>query len=67
MSDTLVFIPAWNEEQNLAAVLNDLERVLPSVDVLVVHSGSTDRTAAVSREHGADVLSLERTAGCRWE
>ena len=26
MSDTLVFIPAWNEEQNLPAVLDDLAR-----------------------------------------
>ena len=63
MSDTLVFIPAWNEEQNLPAVLNDLERVLPGADVLVVDDGSTDRTAAVSREHGAEVLSLGRNPG----
>jgi len=63
MSDTLVFIPAWNEEQNLAAVLNDLRDVLPSADVLVVDDGSTDRTAAVSREHGAEVLSLGRNRG----
>ncbi len=63
MSDTLVFVPAWNEEQNLPDVLNDLERVLPSADVLVVDDGSTDRTAAVSREHGAEVLSLGRNRG----
>ena len=63
MSDTLVFVPAWNEEQNLPAVLDDLGRVLPSADVLVVDDGSTDRTAAVSREHGAEVLSLGRNRG----
>ena len=42
---------------------DDLERVLPSADVLVVDDGSTDRTAAVSREHGAEVLSLGRNRG----
>ena len=63
MSDTLVFVPAWNEEQNLPDVLDDLGRVLPSADVLVVDDGSTDRTAAVSREHGAEVLSLGRNRG----
>jgi len=63
MSDTLVFVPAWNEERNLPDVLDDLGRVLPSADVLVVDDGSTDRTAAVSREHGADVLSLGRNRG----
>ena len=45
MSDTVVFVPAWNEEQNLPAVLGDLRRELPDVDVLVVDDGSTDGTA----------------------
>src|SRR5687768_18213560 len=63
MSDTVVFIPAWNEEQNLPAVLDELHRELPDADVLVVDDGSTDRTADVSREHGAEVLSLGRNRG----
>jgi glycosyltransferase involved in cell wall biosynthesis len=63
MSDTVVFIPAWNEEQNLPAVLVDLKAQLPAVDVLVVDDGSTDGTAAVAREHGAEVLSLGSNKG----
>ena len=63
MGDTLVFIPAWNEEGNLPAVLDDLHRELPGADVLVVDDGSTDRTAAVAREHGAEVLSFEGNRG----
>ena len=63
MSDTLVFIPAWNEEQNLPAVLDELHRELPDTDVLVVDDGSTDRTAAVAREHGAEVLSFGENRG----
>ncbi|HVM57577.1 MAG TPA: glycosyltransferase family 2 protein [Gaiellaceae bacterium] len=63
MSDTLVFIPAWNEEENLPGVLAGLRRVLPDVDVLVVDDGSTDRTAEVAREHGAEVLSLGTNRG----
>src|SRR5262249_2515970 len=46
-ADTVVFIPAWNEEDNLPAVLADLKAELPAVDVLVVDDGSTDRTAEV--------------------
>jgi glycosyltransferase involved in cell wall biosynthesis len=57
-SDTLVFVPAWNEEANLAAVLDELRRELPQVDVLVVDDGSTDRTAEVARGHGAEVISF---------
>ncbi|HET7855910.1 MAG TPA: glycosyltransferase family 2 protein [Gaiellaceae bacterium] len=63
MSNTVVFIPAWNEEQNLPAVLSDLARELPEADVLVVDDGSTDRTADVAREHGAEVLSFELNRG----
>jgi glycosyltransferase involved in cell wall biosynthesis len=63
MSDTVVFIPAWNEEGNLPAVLDDLHAELPEVDVLVVDDGSTDRTADVAREHGAEVLSLGTNRG----
>jgi glycosyltransferase involved in cell wall biosynthesis len=65
MSDTLVFIPAWNEEDNLPAVLDGLRAELPDVDVLVVDDGSTDRTADVAREHGAQVHSLEGNQGLR--
>jgi glycosyltransferase involved in cell wall biosynthesis len=65
VNDTLVFIPAWNEEDNLPAVLDALRAELPDVDVLVVDDGSTDRTADVAREHGAEVLSLGGNRGLR--
>ena len=63
MSDTVVFIPAWNEEENLPAVLDDLRRELPNADVLVVDDGSTDRTAEFARGGGAEVLSLGTNRG----
>ncbi len=64
-SDTLVFVPAWNEEHNLPAVLDELRRVLPGADVVVVDDGSTDATVAVARTHGADVLSFGENRGLR--
>ena len=60
---TLVFLPAWNEEQNLPAVLDELREGLPQADVLVVDDGSTDATAAVAREAGAEVVSFGRNRG----
>jgi glycosyltransferase involved in cell wall biosynthesis len=66
MNDTLVFIPAWNEEANLPGVLDGLRRELPDADVLVVDDGSTDRTAEVAREHGAQVHSLGSNQGLRF-
>lgn len=58
-----MFIPAWNEEDNLAAVLEELRAGLPEADVLVVDDGSTDETAGVARAHGATVVSFDENRG----
>ena len=65
MAATLVFIPAWNEEASLPAVLADARAELPEADVLVIDDGSTDATAAVARAGGADVVSFPRNRGLR--
>ncbi|HEY5887819.1 MAG TPA: glycosyltransferase family 2 protein [Acidimicrobiales bacterium] len=59
---TLVIIPAFNEEDALPAVLADLA-TRPSLDVIVVDDGSTDRTAAVAAEQGVTVLPLPFNLG----
>jgi glycosyltransferase involved in cell wall biosynthesis len=66
VTDTLVFIPAWNEEDNLPAVLDALHAELPDADVLIIDDGSTDHTADVAREHGAEVHSLGSNLGLRF-
>jgi glycosyltransferase involved in cell wall biosynthesis len=60
---TLVFLPAWNEEENLPAVLEELRRELPEADLLVVDDGSTDATANIARAHGAEVVSFGENRG----
>jgi glycosyltransferase involved in cell wall biosynthesis len=65
MSDTLVFLPAWNEGANLPDVLAELRAELPDVDVLIVDDGSTDCTPVVARAAGASVLSFEENRGLR--
>jgi glycosyltransferase involved in cell wall biosynthesis len=50
-----VVIPALNEEQALPRVLQEVPR--PSVRrVIVADNGSTDRTAEVARQNGAEVV-----------
>jgi glycosyltransferase involved in cell wall biosynthesis len=60
---TLVFIPAWNEAESVAAVIGGVRERLPEVDVLVVDDGSTDATAARAAEAGATVASLPFNQG----
>jgi hypothetical protein len=60
---TLVFIPAWNEADSVAAVIAGVRERLPEADLLVVDDGSTDATDAVAAEAGATVASLPFNQG----
>jgi glycosyltransferase involved in cell wall biosynthesis len=60
---TLVFIPAWNEEDALAGVIADVRKAIPGADLLVVDDGSTDATAERAREAGVLVASLPFNQG----
>jgi glycosyltransferase involved in cell wall biosynthesis len=64
-SDTVVFIPAWNEERALPGVLDELHAELPAADVLVIDDGSTDTTAEVAAAGGAIVVSFGENRGLR--
>jgi glycosyltransferase involved in cell wall biosynthesis len=55
----VIQIPCFNEEKTLPATLADLPNAVPGfseVKVLVIDDGSTDRTAEVARNCGADHL-----------
>ena len=59
----LVFIPAWNEEGSIEAVIADAREHVPGADIMVVDDGSTDRTAGLARRAGALVASLPFNQG----
>lgn len=63
----MIQIPCFNEEESLPATIAALPRQIDGfdrVEILVINDGSTDRTAAVARELGADhVLSFPRNRG----
>ncbi len=57
----VIQIPAWNEEEQLGETLAELPSEVDGfdeVEVIVVDDGSTDRTAEVARNAGAEVISL---------
>ena len=56
-------IPAYNEEGSIGAVLDELQRTVPSADVVVISDGSIDRTAAVARTRGVAVVELPFNLG----
>jgi glycosyltransferase involved in cell wall biosynthesis len=48
-------VPCRNEESAVGAVVRELKAAVPAVEVYVYDNGSTDRTAAVAEEAGAEV------------
>ena len=62
-SNTLIVIPAYNEEKNIGKVLEGIRRCAPEIPVLVINDGSRDATPKISREYGAKVISLPFNSG----
>jgi glycosyltransferase involved in cell wall biosynthesis len=60
---TLVVIPAYNEADSIAAVLEDLARWAPWAQPVVVDDGSTDGTVQAARAAGAPVICLPCNLG----
>ena len=62
----LIYLPAYNEESNIENVINNLPRKIStvnSIDYLVVDDGSIDKTAALARASGAQVVTHNRNLG----
>jgi len=59
----LVIVPAYNEEESLPGVIQDLRENMPSADVLVVNDGSRDGTARIARDMEVAVLDLPFNLG----
>lgn len=60
---TLVIIPAYNEEDNIVRVVENLRKNYTQFDYVVVNDGSADRTAQLCREHGYRLVSLPVNLG----
>ena len=53
----LIVIPAFNEEEKIQAVVQEIRREVPEAVVLVVNDGSWDQTEDRARASGARVLT----------
>lgn len=56
MKNTLIIIPAFQEETNILQVLEDIRTHIPQADILVVNDGSNDQTAYLARGAGVKVI-----------
>ena len=62
-ADTLIVIPAFNEANNIGAIIDEIQNYTPGVPILVIDDGSSDGTAQTAKDHGALVISLLYNSG----
>jgi glycosyltransferase involved in cell wall biosynthesis len=55
----LIVIPAFNEEEKIQGVVQEIRREVPEAVVLVVNDGSRDQTESRARAAGAKVCRLD--------
>lgn len=59
----LVIIPAYNEQENIVRVVNQLQAECPQYDYIVVDDGGTDATAKLCRKHHFSLLRMPINTG----
>lgn len=67
LSKVIVFLPAFNEEESIGEVIENIPRSFAGADqveVIVIDDGSTDATVAEAKKAGADhIISFEKNRG----
>lgn len=63
LSHVVVIVPAFNEQEALPGVIDDLRREAPGASVVVVDDGSRDRTAEVAVTAGSELIQLPFNVG----
>ena len=61
MNRVLVVIPAYNEEENIERVVDELIAGYPELDYLVINDGSKDRTAEIADQYQEKYPNIVRS------
>lgn len=59
----LLIIPAYNEENNIIKVVEQVKQELPEYDYVIVNDGSNDHTSRRCHRHGFNIIDLPVNLG----
>ena len=59
----LVIIPAYNEQDNIVRVIENLKNNYPQYDYVIINDGSADSTPEICRAKGYELIDLPVNLG----
>lgn len=59
----LIVIPAYNEEENIVTVVENLKNNFPQYDYVIVNDGSRDHTSEICHKMGYEIIDLPINLG----
>lgn len=59
----LVIVPAYNEQDNLSNLVQELRQIEPKIDILVINDNSQDRTAELCAQLAVNTIHLPCNLG----
>ena len=61
--NTLIIIPAYNEEANIEKVVQSLSSLQSKMDYIIINDGSKDHTAEICMKNGYPIINLPVNVG----
>ena len=59
----LVIITAYNEQESIEKVVDNLKKNYPQYDYIIINDGSKDKTSAICHERGYEIIDLPVNLG----
>lgn len=61
--ELLVMIPAYNEEESIESVIENLRTNFPQYDYIIINDGSSDRTSEICHNNHYNIIDLPENLG----
>jgi hypothetical protein len=62
-SRVIIIIPAYNEENNISSVIENVAQEVPFADILVINDGSSDHTSTLVKKKNIPLIDLPYNMG----
>lgn len=63
MNKLLIIIPAYNEEESIEKVVNEIINDYPHYDYVIINDGSRDRTSEICHQNNFNIIDLPENLG----